>query len=329
MIKNKRIAVSLGIIAIILIYLILSNVKWKSGDIPSITKLDNIDEMLISKLDKQIKIFNKDNKWLINNEGYPADPEIVNKLEKEIKDIKITDFISKGPHYFKYDLIPEKAIRVIAKKSGAVKRDILIGKVSSTNRNTYIKFADNGKVYLADGNLFNEYNKEISDIREKQIYKIERKDIEWLELTYQGARLTFDKKIEEIKETEQNPATNAKVKIDKKKKTVEKWVCREFNNISLDTNKVNYFADAFSSVKADSFPDIQKKDIKGMECRVKGKAYGKEIELVINSKKDKENYYCTSTESPYAFVMREYEAKKYFKNLKDFKQEVQKEKIIK
>jgi hypothetical protein len=331
MIRNKRIVISFGIIVVILVYLILSNLKWKSGDIPTVKKLDSTDEIVISKQDKQISIISKNNKWLINKDEFPADPEIVSKLEKEINDLRITDFISKGPHYFKYDLSPEKAIRVIAKKAGAVKRDILVGKASSTNRNTYIKFADNGKVYLADGNLFTEYNKEIDELRDKRIYKVERKDIEWIELTYQGAKLTFDKKTEEV-EVSPEPKAKADSKDskdikdikEKKKRTTEKWICREFKNSDLDTNKINTFADAFSSIRADSYPDIEKKNIQGMVCRVRGKVYGKEIELVINSNKDKENYYCTSSESPYIFILRDYEAKKYFKSLNDFKAEVPK-----
>ncbi len=333
MIKDKRIIISLGFIAVLLIYLLLSNIKWKSGDIPSITGWESIDEIVISKQDKQqIKINNKDNKWLINKE-YPADPDKVVKLEKDMKELEITDYISKGPHYIKYDLTPEKAIRVIVKKAGVVKRDVLIGKASSTNRSTYIKFADNDKVYLASGNLYDEYSKDLDEFRDKQIYKIERKDLEWIELNYE-TKLTFEKKVEEVEESPEKEAkVEAKDKKDKKEKTdkekkkqkIEKWICREYKSMNIDTNKINILLDSFSSIKAESYSDLKKKDIKELACLIKAKVYDKEILLAIH-KKDKENYLCTSSESPFVFVLREWEAKKFFKKLDDFKVDLPKEK---
>ncbi|MFH0974316.1 MAG: DUF4340 domain-containing protein [Spirochaetota bacterium] len=321
-IKNKRIAVSLGVIAILALYLVFSGKDKKSGDVPDVKKLDAIDEILILKKDKQIKLSYKDNKWLINEQAYPADKQTVEKLEKDMKELEITDFISKGPYYTKYDLMPEQAVKVVVKNKGKTERDILIGKTSSTNRNTYVKFAGDEKVYLASGNLPDDFNKDVEELRDKQIYKVGKDEVLSFELLYNG-RLSFEKKTEEVDEKDNMHAKEKDKDKSKEKKKIktEKWICKEFPGIEMDKNKVDSFVNSISSVRADSFTDINKKDLSGVICQIKTKVYGKEIELKVH-KKDKDNYLCTSSESPYVFILREGNTKRFFKTLSDFKQDM-------
>jgi hypothetical protein len=319
--KNRRIVISLGIIVVLVIFLVLSGKDKKSGDIPKIKSFDSADEIIIAKNNKQIKLFKKDNKWLVNEQAFPADKTKAEKLEKLMRELEITDFITKEPYLAKYELNPEKALSVIVKDNGKTYRDILIGKVSSTFRSAYIKFANDPRIYLANGNLTQEFNTDIGDLRDKQIYKFERDEVVYFELSYQGTKLSFEKKTEEIEEKSDAKDLKEKDKAKEKKKIkVDKWICKEYINTPLDKNKVDSFVMSFSSINADSYPDINKKDVQGMVCFIKAKVYNKDIELKIQ-KKDKENYLCSSSESPYIFTLNDGNAKKFFKNLADFKQD--------
>jgi hypothetical protein len=321
--KNRRIVLSLGVIIVLVIFLVFSGKDKKSGDIPKIKSFDSADEIIIAKNNKQLRLFKKDNKWLINEQAFPADKSKAEYLEKEMKELNITDFISKEPYLAKYELNPEKAVRITVKGNGKVYRDIFIGKASSTFRSAYIKFENDPRIFLANGNLSDEFNKDVEDLRDKQIYNVGRDEVVFFELVY-GGKLSFEKKTEEVEEkSDAKDAKNAKEKDkqkEKKKTKVETWICKEYRNTAIDKNKVDSFVTSFSSISADSYSAVEKKDIKGLVCQIKVKVYNKEIEFKIH-KKEKENYLCTSSESPYVFALREDNVKKYFKSLADFKQD--------
>jgi len=322
--KNRRLAISLGVIVVLVLFLVVSSRDKKSGEIPRVKSFDSADEVLFLKSNKKIRLFKKDNKWMVNELAYPADQSKAEYLVKQMKDLDITDFITKEPYLSKYELDAEKAVRVTVKDKGIVQRDIFIGKASSTYRSAYVKFEKDPRVFLAEGNLSIDFNKEVDDLRDKQIYKFGRDEIVSFELLYNG-KLTFEKKIEEVEEkSDAKEAKNTQDKDkqkEKKKVKVESWICREYRNTAIDKNKVDNFANGFSSIVADIYPiAIEKKDVKGAICSIKTKVNNKEIDFVIH-KKDKDKYLCTSSESPYVFALNEDNVKKFFKGLADFKQD--------
>ncbi len=321
--KNRRIVISFGIIIVLVFFLIISGRDKKSGEIPGIRSFDSADEIIIVKRSKTVRLYKKDNKWLVNEQAYPADQAKAESLVKQMKELDITDFISKEPFLAKYELDPEKAVRVTVKDKGKEQRDIFIGKASPTYRSAYVKFEKDPRVFLAEGNLSNDFNKDADDLRDKQIYKFGRDEVVYFELQYNG-RLSFEKRTEEIEEKSEakdGKGLNEKDKQKEKKKVkVESWICREYRNTAIDKNKIDNFVSSFSSINADSYPPLEKKDVFGLVCSIKTKVYGKDIDLKIH-KKDKENYLCTSSESPYVFAVREENVKKFFKGLADFKQD--------
>ena len=319
--KDRKMAISIGIIVVLVLFLVFYDKDKKSGDIPGIKSFDNAEEIIIAKKDSQIKLYKKENKWVLNEQAYPADKAKAEQLEKSMKELEITDLITKDPYLTKYELDPEKAVRVTVKEKDKILRDVLIGKASSTYRSAYIKFADDNNVYLASGNLSVELNINLEDLRDKEIYKFGKDDVAYFELMY-GGRLSFEKQTEEVEDT--TDAKEAKENQDTpkeiKKIKVDKWICKEYRNTALDKSKVDSFLMSFSSINADTYPDMDKKDIKGLVCAIKSKVFGKDIVLNIH-KKEKENYLCTSSESPYVFALREESVKKFFKSIVDFKQD--------
>ena len=88
---NKRVAISLGIIAILLIYYLIANYH-KSEDIIELQGWqDDVDEILLKKgedRDGTIRIYKKEGKWVINEPGYIADDSIVTTMTDEMKELK-------------------------------------------------------------------------------------------------------------------------------------------------------------------------------------------------------------------------------------------------
>ena len=318
---SKRVIVSLVIIAVLLLLLVIGK-RRKTVDIPEIKKWEGTaEEILISRADGRIRIFKKNGRWVLNEEEYLADAKTVEKLEKKINEIRVMDLISEKPHYGRYDLSAEKAIRVIAKKDGVPQRDLLIGKKSSTGMQTYVKFSDRPEIYLISGKLTDDFSKKVSDLRDKVIFKVAKSGIESLQLTYKGKRLTFLKIKPAVKEEKAKDGEKKEVKEGKKAKEVEKWVCKEYKGLKLNESTVDAIANSFNPLKADTFPNLDKNSLKNPICTVKLKAYKKDILLsVFGKSKEKEySYLCTSSESPYVFTISKWDVEKYFKTISDFR----------
>jgi hypothetical protein len=318
---SKRVVVSLIIIAVLLLLLVIGK-RRKTVDVPEIKKWEGTaEEILISKGDSRVRIFKKNGKWVLNEQEYLADKTAVEKLEKKINEIKVIDLISEKPHYGRYDLDDEKAIRVIATKDGVPQRDLRIGKKSSTGMQTYVKFSDRPEIYLISGKLTDDFGKKVSDLRDKVIFKVVKSGIESLRLTYKGEKLTFLKIKEEVKEEKAVDEGKKEDKKGKKVKEVEKWICKEYKGLKLNENTIDSILNSFNPLKADTFTDRNKDSLRNPACTVKLKAYKKDILLSIFGKsKEKEySYLCTSSESPYVFTMSKWDVEKYFKTIGDFK----------
>lgn len=315
---NKRIIVSIGIIVILVLFLFFNN--RKKSDTPSLSSWeDKANEIILTNNNNVLRLYKKGDKWVINDEAFLADSSIVFHLEDKMKELKIIDFISSKPHYARFDLTPEKAIRITIKKDDEIKRDVLIGKNSSTSRQTYIKFYDKPEVYLASGNLTSEYDKKIVDIRDKDILSVGKEMIESIEIRYKGKKNSFSKKIIKIKDVSNLKAKVGKAdKKEKEKKTEEIWICNENKKIKIDTEKFDSFIKSFDLISAMEFPTIEKKSLKNPICSFNIKTLDKTIELDIYKANKNNQYPCITNESPYIFTIGEWKAKQVLKNISDF-----------
>lgn len=318
---NKRIVISLAVIVVLLLYLLID--KQSGSNVPELEQWEGTaDELVIKAEDNTIKIVLEGESWLLNEKKFPADKKQIENLEKKLKELMLTDLISAKPHYLRYDLTPEKAMRVTAKRKGAVLRDILIGKKSPTNKHTYIKFQDKPEIYMASGNLTTDFSKSVPDLRDKEIFKIDKGGIEKISLKYRGRTLTFSKTMVEDKTPPDKMKKDPANKPGPPKKE-EKWVCNEYKGIELDKNKMNGIVGSFNPVRAESFPEMEKKKLRGgAQATLTVTAYKKDIVFEIFSMeqdKNKKRYLCTSSESPYVFTLSEWKAKKYFNTIEDLK----------
>ncbi len=303
---NKKIVISVSIIAVLVLYIIIANMRH-SPDIPTLPRIDAAaDEILINREAGVVRLFKKDGKWAAGEKAYPADAKQVEEIEKRFKDMRLTDLISSKGYYAKYDLTPDKYVEVILKKGETILRRFKIGKKSSTNRHTFVKIDDRPEIYLAEGTFDIVLNKALDDFRDREILKISRDAVSSFSVEYQGMTYAFSRTKAEKKEK------GADIKGGRQAKDPSwgDWTCRGYEGVKLNASTVDSLLQTLDPLRASSFPDVSKEALTRRVCTVQVKAYDRDIMLTVYKNEDK--YSAATSESPYVFEVDKYTAEKFF-----------------
>lgn len=304
---NKKILISCSIIAVLLLYIIVSNVK-RSNDVPNLPKWEgSADEVLITSREGVIKLYKKEGNWVAGENAYPADAKVIGEIEKRFKEIHLADLISSKGYYAKYDLTPDKYIEVILKKGGTTLRKFKIGKKSSTNRHTFIRINDQPEIYLADGTFDIVLNKSLDDFRDREVLKVNREAVSAFTVEYLGRTYAFSR--EQVKkEDEKSAAKNGGKK--PARLSWGNWRCRGYESVQLDKSKVEALLQSLDPLRASSFPETPKKRLPWKVCTVQIKSGQKDITLTIY--KEDALYMATTSEIPYIFTVDKWNIEKLF-----------------
>ena len=308
---NKRILISVSVLAVLILYIVITRVKWTS-DVPDLPAWDGkADEIVINRPGgTTVKIYKKDGKWVVNDEAYPADERVITEIDNQLKNLRLTDLISKKGFYNKFDLTPDKYSEVMVKKGDAIFRKFKFGKKSSTGQHTFIRVDDRPDIYLADGTFDLLLNKSVDDFRNKEILKIKRDSITGLIIDYKGNKFDLSKIAE--KKAEENTEDKTAKKEEKKAPAAlqEKWVCKGFESVKLDKTRIESLCASLDPLRASSFLNIPKESLTQNICTVQIKAEQKNFAFSIFKKDNK--FIAAASENPYVFVIENWTAENFF-----------------
>ncbi|HOT46243.1 MAG TPA: DUF4340 domain-containing protein [Spirochaetota bacterium] len=304
---NKKLAISVAVIAVLLLIVIISNVK-RSRDVPELPEIKaGSDEILINREAGVIRLFKKDGKWVAGDKAYPADANKAGEIEKRFKEMRLTDLISSKGYYSRYDLTPDKYVEVILKKGDTILRRFKVGKKSPTNRHTFVKIDDRPEIYLAEGTFDMVLNKELDDFRDREVLKVGRDAVSALTVEYQGMNFAF------TRTREAKTDTGAGKKNDEKKQKGQawgSWTCRGYETVKLNDSMVDGLVQALDPLRAASFLDMPKEALTQRVCSVQVKAG--EREMILTVYRYNEKYAAATSEYPYVFEVEKYAIERFF-----------------
>ena len=319
MMKKKLIVALVVIAALISVYALVSR-NDDNRDLPRLQGWsEGADEIILTRGSDTLRIVNRDGRWLLGEAAYPADKSSIEKMEEKMRDLSISEMISRLPHYERFDLTPEAALRVTVKRQGRVLRDVYIGKRSSKTSHTFVRLEDRPEIFKASGTLMPDFDRKMDELRDRVIIDLKADAIESFEIVYRGKSSVLAR----VKEAKAVSGEDAKKKEKDGKKSPtppDKWVIRGMANLPADPGAVNAVISSFNPLKAKSFSGMEAKDLRNPLCTVRVKAGGKDHEIVIFSGKDDGVFPCTTPDSPYVFELTKHAAERYFRSTADFKQ---------
>ena len=320
---KKQHVVLLGIIAVLLIYLALgtgrNKVSYKVPRLPGLEQ-EEITKIEISQADRSIVLSGQEENWRILPQEYPADPVKVKDMLETITGLTLTELAAEKENYERYELDEASRIRVKAFIGEKVAREFDIGKVPSTYRHTFVRIADDTKVYYARESFRSRFDQEIEDLRHKVVMTFDSNEVSEIRITQAGETVTLTKQmisVEPDTQAAEAEGEDPETKAPPEPAQQEAWVTPEGK--SADKSTLDGILSEMSDLRCDEFLEegIAEQELDPVfSITVKG---AKDFTLRIFAKQDDDagKYPALSSESPYAFLLSTYRAERIIKKQAD------------
>jgi hypothetical protein len=312
---KKEYAVLFFIITVLVFYIYSEKGEKTHYELPEIKQIeeDSISELIIRSKESEIVIARDNDRWLVGDKKYPADKKIIESMLKNISGLTLTALASESKNYSMYELDEKNIIEVEAYKGDHVLRKIGIGKPASSHRHTFVMLDNDHRVFHAEGNIKNDFNKKVSDLRDKRVMTIVG-DIAELMLKKGNEEIT-------IVRAEAPVSVDVTEKEEEQAKPVQagpKWVIAE--GTAVKDSEIDGIINALSNFLSDEFiEDRVKDDFKSPVFTAILK--GADTYTISFFEKEDSQYPAVSSESDYPFFVSERKAHVIMKDLESLLQE--------
>jgi hypothetical protein len=299
---KKEYLILLLIIVALSVYLFMrkeDRTLYELPVLPGISKND-ISKIEINKGNAPIILIKKDDQWYIGSQQYPADNNKINEMLDACEKLTLTALVSESQNYIRYDLTDEKKINVKAWQADTLKRNFDVGKAASSFRHSFVKLADDDRVFHARENFRNKFDQSVDNLREKTVLSVQVSDIDQIQITNNQQSLTLTRtpvaEDESPQKTDQAAAsTSPAIKAE--------W--QSPDGKMADKPGLNRLLSSLTNLRCDKFIDDRKKqDFTAplYTVQLKGaKDYNLSIFAKLND--DDPNFPAISSENDYPFLL--------------------------
>jgi hypothetical protein len=302
------------VIAALTAYLILQQTGKTHYSLPELPRLDKeeITRITVQKGDSELELKRDGERWRIVPEGYLADGKAVDRMLETLSGLRLTALASASETYAVYDLHEEECLHVIAFKGDDLLLSIGIGKPAPSYRHTFVKLADDRRVYHAEENFRSHFDKDVAALRDKQVLKIEE-EISEIILAAGGERplhmLRSTAPVGVDPNQEQDEAEKGSgVQAEPGWETMDGKPLKE--------QEIDGLVKTLSSLKCDGYLEETEKAELGeptFSVSLKG---SRNYEIALYDERDGKTV-ATSSENEYPFLLSDWKAKRIRKDLDD------------
>jgi hypothetical protein len=306
---KKEFAVLFFLIVVLAYYISSERSDRTHYDLPEVRMIQKADisKINIRKKDSDVVLIREGDGWLVGPNGYPASDSEVEKTINRITGLKLTAMVSESKNYPLYELDEEHGIEVEAFRGDESILKVLVGKPASSYRHTFVLLGDDHRVYHADGNFKTEFNKTVSDLRDKKVMKISD---EIMELTLKKGKdeLTL------IRETApvSVDVTDREGEGEPEQAAPPPWIIP--GGKPVKQQEVNEIVSTLSDLDCDNFiEDKSRDDYKSPVYTVTLKGINSYSVSLFEKKEGQHS--AISSQSDYPFLLSEWKAGKIMKDL--------------
>ncbi|MGD2099619.1 MAG: DUF4340 domain-containing protein [Desulfobacterales bacterium] len=312
--KIKKEYIILGLIIIGLsVYLAMRSTDRTHYRLPELTDLErgNITKIEITKEGDEIVLKKKNNQWYLEPEGYPADTGKVDSMLGVLENLSLAAMVSESKDYQRYDLHPAKRITVKAWQDDTLRRSLDIGKAAPSFRHTFVRLADDSRVYHANDNFRSQFEQTPESLRDRSVLSFKAGDI-------QAVQITKDQASEELvrHEVSIEPAAPQAETSGTTPPAAAKFEWQGRNGKKVNDQNLNRLLTTLGSLKCSGYIDDRNKDSFAdpiYTVRLNG-IQEHRLDIFAKLEKDAEDYPAISTGSKYPFLLSASQAQQIMKD---------------
>jgi hypothetical protein len=190
---KKEYIILIAIISALAVYLFLRDPDRTHYQLPKIAEIakTDISKIEISSQDVTISLKRKDETWRLAPEGYPASTDRVENMLDIIEKLTVTALVSESKNYSLYNLDNSNKITVKAWKGDRLKRDFDVGKAATSHRHTFVKLANDDRVYHAQGSFREGFNQTVDRLWDKTVLSFNQDEIQEIHITKEQQEIVF------------------------------------------------------------------------------------------------------------------------------------------
>jgi hypothetical protein len=306
MMKLKKEYLFIAIAIVLLVgYLFARKTDRTEYQLPAIAKVaaSDITRIEIARQDGTVVLEKKDGMWRIQPQDYPADSGKVNAMLDDLEKLSLTALVSESKSWSRYDLDPDKAIRVKAWAGDGIKRDIQIGKPAPTFQHTFVRVGDAPEVYHAQQNLKTAFDQTSGKLRDKTVLAFNLDEVKEIAITKEGKQ-TVIRKSETASPPAPAPAEGAPpADAAANKPSKVQWLTDQGK--PADPSKINRLLSMLSHLSCESFLDGKTAaDFSDpiISIAIKGKK-DTTLTLYAKTEQDAKEYPASSSETASVFTL--------------------------
>ena len=304
------------IIAGLLVYLFMREGDRTLYELPVLPEVSKkaISKIEISKGNTSIVLNKKDDSWYVGPRQYLADQNKIDAMLDVFENLTLTTPVSESKNYVRYELNDDKKINAKAWQADTLQRNFDIGKTASTFRHTFVKIAEDDRVFHARNNFRNAFDQTADNLRDKVVLSFQTSDISEMQIKKEQTALTLTRTKIPAEETPQkddqtDAATPQPVTI----------VWQSPDGKTGDDTNINRLLSTLSNLRCDKFiEDRKKEDFSSpiSTIQVKG-AQNYSLSIFAKLKEGDTHYPAISSGSDYPFLLSQNTADRIMKSPED------------
>ena len=313
---KKEYIILIVIIIGLSVYLFMRSSDRTHYQLPELTGLDrgNITKIEISKEGDAIILKKRDNQWYLEPKGFLADTSKVDSMLAVFETLSLAALISESKDYQRYDLHPSKRITAKAWQEDTLLRNLDIGKAAPSFRHTFVRLAEDSRVYHANDNFRSKFDQTSDSLRDHAVLAFKAGDIQTVHITKDQASVELVRNEVSIEPTASQPekpetAPPATAKFE--------WQDRSGNKVN--GQDLNRLLTTLGSLKCTGYIDDRNKDSFTRPIytvRLHG-LHEYQLDIFAKLEKDAETYPAVSSGSKYPFLLADSQVQQIMKDPSD------------
>ena len=165
-----------ALILALVLYLVFRNTNRIQYELPDVAKIESqtIDTIrVVSEKNGIIETRKSGTSWVLGAEGYPMDASRLDDMLEAIEGFAISELVSTAEYYDRYELDEASKLEVIVSGGDKTLIRFDVGKRSPSYNHTYIRLPGDSRVFQAEGNFRNAFDKAVDELRDKLVFDID------------------------------------------------------------------------------------------------------------------------------------------------------------